>query len=315
MGKVVIAGSSGLIGTALRRSLAADGHEVVRLVRRAPQASDEIRWQAGEPLDPAVLSGADAVVNLAGAGIGDRRWSIAYKDLLLRSRIDTAAALAALAARAQHPPAVLISSSGIRYYGIDRGDEILTESVPPASPGFLPMVAQRWEEATSPAVAAGIRVCHLRIGLVLSTSGGVLPQLLPWFRRGLGARFGGGREYWSHISLTDTIRAIRFLAEHPSASGPYNLTAPEPARNRDFTTALARELRRPAPLRLPLWALRATMGEIAPEVLGSLRVIPARLTEAGFTFHHPTARTALHSALTSRYLNPSRQASQDGRSR
>ncbi|MEV0408993.1 TIGR01777 family oxidoreductase [Actinoallomurus sp. NPDC050550] len=298
MAKVVIAGSSGLIGMALRRSLAADRHQVVRLIRREPQAPDEICWQAGEPMDPSVLAGADVVVNLAGAGIGDRRWSAAYKDLLLRSRIDTTATLATLAARTQHPPAVFISASGIRYYGIDRGDETLTESAAPASPGFLPMVTQAWEEATRPAEEAGIRVCHLRTGLVLSASGGVLPQLLPWFRLGLGASFGSGREYWSHISLTDTIRAIRFLTEHPTASGPYNITAPEPARNRDLTAALADELHRPAPLRLPFWTLRSVLGEIAPEVLGSLRVIPARLTEAGFTFHHPTVRTVLHAGLS-----------------
>lgn len=289
--KVVITGSSGLIGTALRRSLEADGHTVTRLVRRTPATPQEVEW----PPDPEVLADACAVVNLAGAGLGDHRWSPAYKRVLLSSRIETTATFAELCAKAR--PSVLISASGMRWYGIDRGDESLTEASSPTSPGFLPMVAQRWETATRPAQDAGVRVCHLRMGLVLSRQGGVLPQLLPWFRLGLGGSIGSGREYWSQISLTDTIRAIRFLAEDPQSSGPYNITAPHPARNRDFTAALARELGRPALLRLPIWALRATMGELAPEVLGSLRVIPDRLTKAGFTFQHPDVSSALHAAL------------------
>jgi uncharacterized protein (TIGR01777 family) len=291
MTNVVIAGSSGLIGTALRRSLEADGHTVTRLVRRAPEAPGEVAW----PPAPEILAGTDAVVNLAGAGLGDRRWTPSYKKVLLDSRVETTATLAGLCVQAR--PAVFISASGMRWYGIDRGDEPLTEASAAASPGFLPMVSHRWEAATRPAEDAGIRVCHLRTGLVLSGQGGVLPRLLPWFRSGLGASIGSGREYWSQISLTDTIRAIRFLTEDSQAYGPYNITAPHPVRSRDFTDTLARELGRRAFLRLPIWPLRLTVGQVAPEVLGSLRVIPDRLTTAGFTFHHPDVGSALQSAL------------------
>ncbi|GAB2856202.1 TIGR01777 family oxidoreductase [Actinoallomurus bryophytorum] len=290
MTNVVIAGSSGLIGTALRRSLEADGHSVTRLVRHVPEAPGEVEW----PPTPSVLADA-VVVNLAGAGIGDRRWTPAYKKVLLDSRVSTTAALAELCVQAR--PGVLISASGMRWYGIDRGDEALTEASAAASPGFLPMVSHRWEAATRPAEDAGIRVCHLRTGLVLSGQGGVLPRLLPWFRAGLGASIGSGREYWSQISLTDTVRAIRFLASDPQAYGPYNITAPHPARSRDLTDTLARELGRRAFLRLPAWPLRLTVGQVAPEVLGSLRVIPDRLTTAGFTFHHPDVESALRAAL------------------
>lgn len=288
---VVIAGAGGLIGTALRRSLEGDGHAVTRVVRRAPQAPGEIGW----PPTPFDLARADVVVNLAGAGLGDRRWTPSYKKVLLDSRIETTAALVELCVKAR--PAVLISASGMRWYGVDRGDEPLTETSAPASSGFLPLVAQRWEAATQPAQDAGIRVCHLRMGLVLSRQGGVLPELLPWFRSGLGATIGSGREYWSQVSLDDTIRAIRFLAADPTADGPYNITAPNPARSREFTTALARELDRPAFLRLPIWPLRIALGEVAPEVLGSLRVLPDRLTKSGFIFHHPDLVSALRAAL------------------
>jgi uncharacterized protein (TIGR01777 family) len=291
MTNVVIVGAGGLIGTALGHSLETDGHTITRLVRRAPQAPGEVEW----PPPPEALADADVVVNLAGAGLGDHRWTPSYKRLLLNSRIETTTTLAELCAKAR--PAVLISASGMRWYGIDRGDEPLTEESVPASPGFLPMVAQRWEEATRPAEDAGIRVCHLRMGLVLSGHGGVLTELLPWFRRDLGASIGSGREYWSQISLDDTIRAIRFLAENPHANGPYNITAPNPARSREFTNALAHELSKPTFLRLPIWTLRLAMGEVAPEVLGSLRVIPDRLTKAGFTFDHPDLTSALRAAL------------------
>ncbi|MGH3328997.1 MAG: TIGR01777 family oxidoreductase [Streptomycetales bacterium] len=257
--RVVIAGSSGLIGTALCRSLERDGHTVVRLVRRDPGSHGEVRWDRGASTAPRVADGADVVVNLAGAGLGHHRWTRRYKDTILRSRTDTAAAVAVMAAETVRPPGVLISASGIRYYGIDRGDEVLTESAGPASSGFLPAVAHAWEAATEPATRAGVRVCHLRLGLVLSRHGGVLPQLLPMFGAGLGARCGSGQEFWSYVSLTDTVRAIHFLARHPGAQGPYNITAPSPVRNREFTRALARELGKPAVLRIPMWALRMTL--------------------------------------------------------
>jgi uncharacterized protein len=288
---VVIAGAGGLIGTALRHRMESDGHDVTRLVRRTPQSPGELRW----PPTPDQLAGADVVVNLAGAGLGDHRWTPSYKKVLLDSRIETTATLAQLCAKAR--PAVLISASGMRWYGIDRGDEPLTETSTAAAPGCLPRLAQRWEAATHPAQDAGIRVCHLRTGLVLARQGGVLRELLPWFRSGFGATIGSGHEFWSQVSLDDTIRAIRFLSTDPRADGPYNITAPNPARSHEFTTALAHELHRPAFLRLPIWPLRIAMGQVAPEVLGSLRVLPDRLTKAGFTFRHPDLVSALRAAI------------------
>jgi uncharacterized protein (TIGR01777 family) len=292
--RIVLAGSSGLIGTALRRSYLADGHTVIRLVRREPASPDERRWNPTAPTDPGLIDSADVVVNLAGAGLGDRRWTRAYQEVLLRSRVDTARALATMTTKATSPPRILLSASGMRYYGVDRGALELTETTDPVCDGFLPAVAQAWEQATS---AAAIPVCHLRLGLVLSSTGGVLPQLLPMFRRGLGARFGSGREFWSYLTLTDAVRAIRFLADLPGAHGPYNLTTPNPVPSLDFTRTLARILDRPALLRVPTWTVRLALGQVA-EVLGSLRVLPTRLTETGFHFNHPTLDQALRHAIT-----------------
>lgn len=295
--RIVVAGSSGLISTALCRSYERDGHRVVRLVRREPRTPHEVRWDPAAAPDPGLLDGADLVVNLAGAGIGDRRWSRQYQDLILRSRVGPTRTLAVMAAGAARPPARLVSASGIRYYGIDRGDEILTEASAPGSAGLLTATARAWEAATRPASDAGIPVCHLRLGLVLSRHGGVLARLLPWFRAGLGASFASGREFWSYVSLTDTVRAVRFLAAHPDTGGPYNITAPKPVRNKEFARALGHAVGRPAVLRVPRLALRVALGKIISEVLGGLRVVPDRLTEAGFQFLHPDLESALRDAL------------------
>lgn len=292
--KVVIAGSSGLIGTALRRSYTADGHTVIRLVRRTPAADDERRWDPAAAPDPDLLAGADVVVNLAGAGLGDRRWTRAYQEVLRRSRIDTAHTLAVMTALADPRPRVLVSASGMRYYGVDRGDVELTEAADSDPAGFLPAVTREWEQATAPAT---IPVCHLRMGLVLARDGGVLPQLLGLFRKGLGGRLGSGREFWSYAGLTDAVRAIRFIAESPGASGPYNITTPNPVRSAEFTRTLAEVVGKPAVLRVPTWAMRLAMGKVAPEVLGSLRVLPARLTEAGFRFTEPELAQVLRREL------------------
>jgi uncharacterized protein (TIGR01777 family) len=267
--RVAITGSSGLIGTALRESYEADGHTVVRLPRQ---------------VDREQVDGVDVVVNLAGAGIGARRWTRSYREVILRSRVDTTSALVAAIAQARRPPKALLSASGVSYYG-DRGDEVLTESSVGGS-GFLPSVVRQWEAAA----AADVPVCHLRFGLVLSTAGGVLPQLLPLFRLGLGARFGSGRQFWSWVSLADAVRAIRML---PGAQGPYNVTAPEPVRNSEFTRALAAALGRRAVLRVPGWSLRLALGGVAADALDSLRVLPTRLVEAGFRFEHGTIAAAL----------------------
>lgn len=297
---MVVTGSSGLIGGALTRAYRRDGHEVIRLVRRPPQNPDERRWDPSRP-DPRLVDGADAVVNLAGAPLGDRRWNARHRALIAASRIDTASAVATMAARAAAPPPVLVSMSGIRYYGVDRGEEALSESSPAGADGFLPRVTAQWEAATGPAAAAGVRVCHLRTGLVLSGSGGLLPRLLTPFRFGLGATLGSPRAYWSFLTLYDTVAAIRFLAERPpgaaATQGPYNLSAPVPVRAGDFTKVLASVLGRPAWLRLPTWALRVGVGEMGPEVLGSLRVLPERLSAAGFRFRDGDIETALRAAL------------------
>jgi hypothetical protein len=295
--RVVIAGATGLIGTAVRRSYELDGHDVVRLVRRASCATGEVRWDPAAPLDPAVLEGVDVVVNLAGAGIGEQRWTREYRRVILHSRTNAARTLGVAVSQAPTPPKVLISASGIRYYGVDRGEEILTESTPSTHSGFLCLVANAWEAATEPATDAGIRVCHLRLGLVLTGHGGVLPRLLPFFRRGVGASFGSGQQYWSHVSLHDTVRAIRFLAAHPRSRGPYNITAPDPVTNNQFTKALAEALDKPARLRVPGPALRLALGGVASDALGGLRVLPARLTEAGFRHHHPDVTSVLNDAL------------------
>ncbi|WP_033292466.1 TIGR01777 family oxidoreductase [Amycolatopsis jejuensis] len=292
--RIVIAGSSGLIGTALRRSWAADGHTVIRLVRRNAAAPDERFWDPTGSPDPGLLSGADVVVNLAGAGLGARRWTRAYREVLRHSRIGPARALAEMTARADPPPRIMLAASGMRYYGVDRGDRELTESDDPGRSGFLPAITREWEAATDP---AAIPVCHLRMGLVLAQDGGVLTQLLPLFRRGLGARLGTGREFWSYTGLTDAVRAIRHLAELPSAQGPYNITTPDPVRSAEFTRTLAEVLGRRALLRVPTWALRLSLGDVAPEVLGSLRVLPTRLTEAGFGFTQPHLHQVLRHEL------------------
>jgi uncharacterized protein (TIGR01777 family) len=295
--RVVVAGASGLVGTALCASYRYGGHEVCRLVRRQPVTEDERRWDPTAP-DPDLVDGYDVLVNLAGSPL-NRRWTHAQKDAIRHSRIGTAGALATMAAEAKRPPPVFLSASGIRFYGIDRGDEELTESSDPGPyEGLLPRTAQDWEKATGKAQNARTNVIHLRTGLVLSRKGGLLKPLLPLFRSGLGARFGTGREYWSHVSLADAVGAIRFLAKLPGAVGAYNVTAPEPARNRDFATALGRALRRPATISIPYPILRAALGGMADEVFGGLKVIPERLTEAGFGFRHPDVDTAIRAALT-----------------
>jgi uncharacterized protein len=295
--RVVIAGSSGLIGTALADRLHGEGHEVVRLVRRAPSGPDEIRWAPAEgTLGPDALAGADVVVNLAGTGIGDHRWTPAYKREIVRSRVDATTTLSHAIAAGSGPavPGVLINASAIGFYG-DRGDEPLDESSPPGT-GFLPDVCRAWEGATSAAEEAGARVVHLRTGLVLSPDGGLMGRMVPLFRAGAGGRLGSGRQWMSWISLADEIGAIRFLMDH-DVSGPVNLTAPEPVRNRDFTTALAGALHRPALLPVPRIGLRVALGEFSTDVLSSASVTPAALAGAGFRHTHPTLPEALRWAL------------------
>jgi uncharacterized protein (TIGR01777 family) len=297
--RVAISGASGLIGSALARDLSADGVNVVRLVRRDAGAADEIGWhpEAGpdglDPggLDPAALRGVDAVVHLSGAPVAGGRWTPARKALLRDSRIKSTAVLAAAMAAADPGPRVFLCGSAIGYYG-DTGDRVVDESAPPGT-GFLAELVRDWESATDPAKAAGLRVANLRSGVVLSASGGMLGPLMLPFKLGLGAKVGSGRQYFSWISVTDEVRAIRFLLDNSAVAGPVNLTAPEPVTNAQFTAAFARALGRPAALAVPSVVMKTALGELASELLGSARVVPSKLTEAGFGFTYPDIDSAL----------------------
>jgi hypothetical protein len=309
--KVAVTGSSGLIGTALTASLRADGHQVVRLVRRPPRADgeraasdkaiSEVRWdpRAADAGDPP-LSGVDAVVHLAGAGVGDHRWTPSYKAEIRASRVVATTALASALAAARPRPKTLITASAIGWYGDTGGRE--ADEGTPAGKAFLSRVVHDWEAAADPARAAGVRVAHLRSGLVLAAGGGVLGRLALPARFGLLPRFGDGHQVMSWIALTDEIRAIRFLLDGPGAderSGPYNLTAPNPVTNGELTAALHAAFRRPdfPWLRVPAPLLRLGLGEMSSELLTSARVLPARLLEAGFDFSYPTIGAALAAEL------------------
>jgi uncharacterized protein len=296
--RVAISGASGLIGSELTGELRAEDVEVVRLVRREARSDGEIGWDpaaAGGGLGPAALAGVDAVVHLSGAPIADRRWSPARKALLRASRIDSTTALATAMAAADNGPRVLLCGSAIGYYG-DTGQREVDESAPRGS-GFLAELVQDWEAATEPASAAGIRVANLRSGVVLSAGGGMLGRLLLPFRLGLGAKVGSGTQYFSWISLADEVAAIRFLLGEQSATGPFNLTVPTPVTNAEFTTALAHALGRPAALAVPSALLRGALGEVASELLASSRVVPTKLTQAGYQFRYPALGAALEAIL------------------
>ncbi|MFF4797375.1 TIGR01777 family oxidoreductase [Streptomyces sp. NPDC001351] len=294
--RIAVAGASGLIGGALVRSLTAGGHEVVRLVRRAPRAKDEVRWDPeGGRVDPAVLSGCEVVVNLAGAGVGDRRWTDEYKTRIRSSRVLGTAALAGAIAALDEKPRVFVNGSAMGYYG-ETGDRAVDESAPPGT-GFLPELCVEWEGAAAPAQEAGVRTVFTRTGLVVARGGGAWGRLFPLFKAGLGGRMGDGRQYWSYIALHDEVAAIRHLIETDTLSGPLNLTAPNPLTNREITAAMGRVLHRPALFPVPAPVLRTVLGEMAGDVLGSARVLPKRLLESGFTFTYPDIEGALKAAL------------------
>jgi uncharacterized protein len=296
--RVAITGSSGVIGTALRSSLAADGHEVLRLVRRPAESPDEISWDpAAGQLDPGRLEGVEAVVNLAGAGTGDHRWTRSYKRAIRNSRVGATTTLVRALVQLSEQPRVLVSQSGIHVYGDGHGSAVIDEDEPPGEGGLLASVAWDWEAAASPAAAADIAVCHTRTGIVMTRLGGALAEMLPLFRLGLGGPLAGGEQYWSYISLPDTVAAMRFLMETHGCSGPYNLTAPEPVTNAEFTRILAKAVGRPAILPVPEFALRIGLGESAERAVDSLRVVPTRLVEAGFEHQHPDAPSVIAAAL------------------
>ncbi|MGW5525355.1 TIGR01777 family oxidoreductase [Streptomyces xanthochromogenes] len=294
--KIAVTGSTGLIGAELVRSLRADGHEVLRLVRRRPGAPDEVEWDpVRQYVDAAGLAGSAAVVHLAGAGVADHRWTDAYKKQIRDSRVLGTTALAEALASLDTPPKVLVSGSAIGFYG-DTGDRGVDESAPPGD-GFLSRVCVEWEEAAAPAEEAGIRTVFARTGLVVSRKGGAWAKLIPLFRAGLGGRLGSGSQYWSFIALHDEVAALRFLMDTEGLSGPVNLTAPEPVTNGEVTAAMSRILHRPALFPVPAPAMRLALGEAAGDILSSQRVLPSRLLSAGFAFAFPRVEDAITAAL------------------
>ncbi|MDO3398582.1 TIGR01777 family oxidoreductase [Mycolicibacterium neoaurum] len=288
---IAVAGSSGLIGSALTTALRTSDHRVLRLVRTSPAGPDEVFWNpATGQLDIDALAGVDAVVNLCGVGVGDKRWSGSFKQSLRDSRIGPTEVLAAAVADAGVP--LLVNASAVGYYG-DTRDRVVDETAP-CGAGFLAQLCADWEASTAVAEDAGARVVLLRTGLVLSPAGGMLNRLRPIFGLGLGARLGNGRQYFPWISLEDEIRAIRFALTDEQLAGPVNLTGPAPVTNGEFTAALGRALNRPTPMIVPGFALRAALGEFADEgLLAGQRAIPAALERAGFVFHHNTVGAAL----------------------
>lgn len=294
--RIVLAGSSGLIGSALSAYLAARGDEVVRLVRRPARDPGELSWDpvAGR-LDAVSLQGAAAVVNLAGAGVGDRRWSEDYKALIRSSRIDTTRTLA-LAIAATGEPIRLVNASAVGYYGTDRGDDVLTEESAPGH-GFLAGVVRDWEAATAPAAAAGAAVAFARTGLVMDATGGAFAKLVLLTKLGLGGPIGSGRQYWPWISLHDEVRALAWLVDHPEVTGAVNVVGPDPLQQAEIASAIAARLHRPHIVPAPAAALKLVLGEFAEDVLGSQRVLPARLLAAGFSHDHPTIEDAVAAML------------------
>ena len=295
--KIVISGASGLIGTQLVTSLKSSGHEVVQLVRRSA-AVGQIMWdpKSGK-LDPASLEGCDAVIHLSGAGIGDKRWSDAYRKEILDSRTQTTALLATTIASLQRKPSVFLSGSAIGIYGA-RGDEQLTETSAHGT-GFLADVCEQWEAAAKPAIDAGVRTVFLRTGIVLSPKGGALKKLLPLFQLGVGGKFGNGKQWQSWISMDDEVASIIHLLT-ANVSGAVNLTAPQPVTNAEFTKVLARVVKRPAIVPVPTFAPKILLGgELADALLFTgQRVMPQALTASGYVFKHSTLESALRSLLT-----------------
>ncbi|PJE15731.1 TIGR01777 family oxidoreductase [Mycobacterium sp.] len=295
---IAIAGSSGLIGSALTAALRAADHEVLRIVRRTPANSEELHWnpESGE-FDPDALTDVDVVVNLCGVNIGQRRWSGAFKQSLRDSRLAPTEVLAAAVADAG--VGTLINASAVGYYG-DTRDRVVDET-DAAGRGFLAQLCVDWEAATLPAQYEGVRVVLARTGVVLAPSGGALRMMRPVFSVGLGARLGSGRQYMSWISLEDEVRALLFAIFHPTLSGPVNLTGPAPVTNAEFTTAFGRAVNRPTPMAVPGFAVRAALGEFADEgLLTGQRAIPTALEQAGFQFHHNTIGEALDYATARR---------------
>ncbi len=294
---VAVTGATGLIGSALTSSLAADGHEVIRFTRSPSPGRGAVRWDpAGGTIDSDALAKADAVVHLAGRSIGAIRWTPRVKREILASRVQGTRLLAEAMAGLPDGPRVLVCASAIGYYG-DRGDEVLTEASP-SGQGFLAEVCRQWEAAADPARAAGVRTVHVRTGIVQARGGGALARQLPLFKLGLGGRLGSGRQWWSWVSLDDVIGIYRHALATGGASGALNATAPSPVTNAELTATVARVLGRPALLPVPRLGPRLALGEMADELLFfSARVHPAATESSGYTFRHPTLEAALRHVL------------------
>ncbi|CAB4600687.1 unannotated protein [freshwater metagenome] len=289
--RIAITGSSGLIGAALVGFLKSEGHTVQRLVRRTPIAPDEVQWDPKTGfVDLEPLRGVDAVIHLAGAGVGDKRWSKKYKAEILNSRLLGTTTIAN--AVNELKPQVFISASAIGWYG-ESGNRAVVES-DRVGDDFLAAVCREWEGAAD--IATGVRTVKLRTGLVLDPTGGALGKMLPLFRFGLGGKMGNGKQWWSWITLHDLIRALRFILENP-LSGPVNLTSPNPVTNQEFTSALARAMHRPALFPAPAFALKIAMGGFSSEILGSKKVLPNVLSDAGFTWDYPHISDALSALI------------------
>lgn len=286
--RIAISGSSGLIGTALVGHLKSEGHTVQRLVRRAPVAADEVQWdlQTGY-VDLTALAGVDAIIHLAGVGVGDKRWTKKFKSEILNSRLLGTTTIAK--AVAELKPQVFISASAIGWYG-ESGNRAVVET-DRVGDDFLAAVCREWESAAD--LAADVRTVKIRTGLVLDPTGGALGKMLPLFRLGFGGKLGSGKQWWSWITLHDQIRAIVFALENP-LSGPVNVSSPNPVTNQEFTSALARALHRPALFPAPAIALKVALGGFSSEVLGSKKVIPHVLQEAGFRWDYPHITEALN---------------------
>lgn len=294
--RIAITGASGLIGRALVPQLRRNGHEVVRLVRRPATLADEVSWDpAAGTVDLEGLAGTEGVIHLAGAGVGDHRWTDEYKREILNSRVDGTHTIVR-AMRALDPlPRVLVSGSAIGWYG-DTGDRAVDEDAP-AGDGFLADVVRAWEAAAEPAQTSGIRVVLARTGLVVAKDGGAWGRMFPLFKAGIGGTLGSGRQYWSWISLRDEVSALEYLVTNEDLFGPVNLTAPDPMTNAAITKAMGEILHRPTILPVPSFALKIALGEFSSEVLGSARVIPGVLESTDFTWQDRTIDSAIRAVL------------------
>jgi uncharacterized protein (TIGR01777 family) len=289
--KVLVSGSSGLVGSALVLAVRAVGHDVKRLVRRAVTARDEISWNPAELPAPQSLSGFDAVIHLAGESIA-ARWTEAKKRRIIESRVPATRHLAQALTKAQPPPRLFMCASAVGYYG-DRGDEVLREDSP-SGEGFTAELCRQWEAAAQSVAGAGIRAVQLRTGIVLSAAGGALAKMLPPFRMGVGGILGNGRQWMPWIDLRDEIGAIQYLLTADSVHGPVNMVAPNPVRNAEFTKTLASVLHRPAIFPMPAFVARLVFGQMADELLlASQRVEPSKLVSSGYKFQRPDLRSAL----------------------